>query len=315
MSNLKQRIIKFQIKGSNGFYLDDLGHTSTTQARAQAKEDACTTKKATSKLAIDLEIEKNAQVATTTATLQLTGLTIEQLNPLTSEFNRFNYDYNQKHPSIQDWAATIDIQVGYDSVIQPIFSGDVVIAELRKGPPDLMLQLTAMSNYFARSQFDFVQLEASLTFEAFANKVGEFLKVEKVICQTDYNNQVITNAGIGQATGDQLLVELNLMFYPFVTAWIDNKTLYVMQLDTYHLDAEQGSPVLINEFLQIPQYTERGASFEVMYDPRITVAKQVRLQSDLNPYPFNGQSFVLYLCKYALSTRNNQFKIQCEAQL
>lgn len=291
-ASLNRRILRVDISHSDGFKL------SVDQ-----------------QLALEVTIEKNCLDPNTNATILVYNLTDHQRNILITRVSKYNYWYNQNNlDNARAWVTPVVISAGYEinkqEQVNLIFQGQLITAELTSGPPDVGVRLMAITNYFSRSDFKFYQLNSNLTYKQFALWVGKQLNLT-VNCNTLYDDQTITNAGIGASNGQGLIAELNQMFYSKTLAWVDNTILNVIDLGDQGIDDEL---LDYDNFLGVPQYNETGAQFKIMFDHRVTVGKKVHLKSLLDPLTFHNQSFTVFKCLYRLTSRSNEFSVTAWCQ-
>lgn len=186
-----------------------------------------------------------------------------------------------------------------------VFEGYAVMADPIDAPPNLGVHIQCYERQLDKVQWQSDYMPAQATFKDYANWVGKQMGVTQTICQTSYDDKVITNPAATASTLESLLVDLQSYYRPNVTAFVDNDVLIV---------TDQGKSVSLrgtttiqsDEFIGTPMWTDYGITATTLFNPSILLAGAVILNSKMNP-KLNDVGYVVTTLDYDLSSRDTAF--------
>ncbi|HEF4730000.1 baseplate hub protein [Burkholderia multivorans] len=200
----------------------------------------------------------------------------------------------------------VKVEAGYRSVDKDlattIFEGQVVTATPISGPPTIGVRLDCFSRQIDKTAFVTEPAPASGTFKAYVEWAGKQMGVEKTICETSYNNSVLTNQFATANTVSSLIIQIQDAFKPAVVAFVDNNTLIVRDLNKAISPAQI---ITVSEFIGTPIWNDWGVEFECLMNPEISLVNAASITSKLNP-SLRG-TYVVSGIEYDLTSRDTPF--------
>lgn len=214
----------------------------------------------------------------------------------------------------------INVFAGYESTgVGLIFSGDIYSA-LPEGLPDTWLKIKAKTEYY--SQQDIITFQHSgISVKNLAQNIASELKVDLVWRSKCEKTVDSFNYSGGKA---KLIERLNNI--PFITAFIQNNSLYVVDTNEEPPEQEDKAQVgsarktagmvkLISAesgMIGLPQPDEQGIKVKVLLDPSLRLADWVKIDSKRLPI-VNGL-YQVYEMTYDFATREPQYYIEVKAK-
>lgn len=263
-------------------------------------------------LDLKVRIKKAALVQQQVCEIVVTNLAVSLRQSLLTQFtawNKRNIENGQANTTQRSYI-DVTVQAGYNvpgqaSSVITVFSGQVVLAGPVGELPNMAVKITAYSQQISKVQYVTQQPPGQMTFKAYAAWVAAQMGVN-LVCQTSYDNVVVTNPGASVQTVGDLIVDIQSYYRPNVAAYVDNNTLYVKDVNAVITTA---STVTIDEFINMPLWDEWGVEFECLFNPKLLLACAVNLVSTMNP-SLNNVGYVIYALDYDLSSRDTQFNIK-----
>lgn len=186
-----------------------------------------------------------------------------------------------------------------------IFVGQVVLCEPSSGPPNIGTRITCYSRQIDKTTFASSPQTLTCTFYEYVKwAAGQMGFGSNFICQTSYNDVVITNPGRGIYTLSALLVDIQNMYRPNVAAFIDDNQLIVKDRNAIINTAAISQ---VTEFIDTPQWNEWGVNWKTLMDPTLKLAQAANLTSLMNP-GVNG-TYVITELDYDLASREGNFYV------
>jgi hypothetical protein len=260
-----------------------------------------------SSMDMHVHIEKQALAAQASCVIDVFGLSQSLREALLSQFTAWNkrmYEQGDLRSPYID----MNVTAGYKSATQTtttmVFSGQVAMTEPMSAPPNIGTRITCYSQQLSRAQYVTNIAPVQARFYDYVQWVGEQMGVDRVVCETSYNDTIVTNPSGTTEYVSGLLIDIQTYYRPNVAAFIDNNALIVM--DQNKVIAERGS-VTIDEFIGTPMWTEWGVEFKTLYNPKIQLAGAATLKSLLNPSL--NRTFVITALKYDLASRDEAFYV------
>jgi|GEM_PF-4118630 len=258
-----------------------------------------------------VQIHKDALAIQNKANITIFNLTHSARQQLLSNFTAFNKRQAETGVKAAQYCA-VEILAGYTnnaatainngSTPAHVFQGDVVLCEPVGAPPNLGVQITCYEHQLDKLQWKTEFAPVQTTFKQYVEWAGRQMGVERTVCQTSYDNKVISNPGATAHTVEDLLLDIQSMYRPAVAAFIDNNDLIVMDMNK--VIAIRGSTT-VDEFVGTPMWTEWGVQFQTLFNPAILLAGGVTLKSKMNPSLNN--SYVVSSIDYDLTSRDTNF--------
>lgn len=267
-----------------------------------------------SSINMKIKIHKAALAIQNRAIIDVIGLTGDLREQLLSQFTAFNQRKVSAGQAEQKWI-NVEIQAGWSDSFNPsaapstIFKGQVVICELTSAPPNIGIRITCFTRQIDKSKFITAPAPDEITFKGYVTWAAAQMGFgSNFICETSFNDVVITNPARSIFVASALLIDIQNMYRPDVAAFIDDDLLIVKDRDKI-VDPSQIAKV--DEFIGVPSWTEWGISFSSLFDPLIRLAKAVELNSKMNP-GLNSKYIVLEI-EYDLATRDVPFYVKANA--
>lgn len=203
----------------------------------------------------------------------------------------------------------VNVQAGYRNANQDtsttVFAGQVVTATPVSSPPNIGVRIECYSQQLNRTAWITEPAPTTATFKAYVQWAAKQMGVSSVQCETSYDNVQINNPSASTHVAGNLLIDIQNAYRPNVAAFIDNNILYVKDINKILSTAQITT---VSEFIGTPMWTEWGVEFQTLFDPKITLAGAVTLQSKMNPSL--NQSFVMSSIDYDLTSRERAFYLR-----
>lgn len=200
----------------------------------------------------------------------------------------------------------VKVEAGYQSssgdATTTIFEGQVVTATPVSAPPTIGIRLDCFSRQIDKTAFVTEPAPTSGTFKSYVEWAGKQMGVAQTICDTSYDDTVLTNQFATANRVSSLIIQIQDVFKPAVAAFVDNNTLIVRDLNKM-ISAAQIIPV--SEFIGTPMWTDWGVEFECLMNPAISLVNAASITSKMNP-SLNG-TYVVYDVTYDLTSRDTPF--------
>jgi hypothetical protein len=263
----------------------------------------------TQALRMNVSVFKAALAIQSRATIDVIGMTTSLRQRLLTQFTAWHKRKVESGGASQDWI-DIQIEAGWDNSVgtSVIFKGQVVLVEPSSGPPNIGVRITCFTRQIDKTTWKSNPAPFKTTFENYVRWASKVMGLtNEPICQTSYNDLEIKNPARSIYDAGALLIDIQNQYrYGFdVVAFVDNDQLIV--IDKAQAVASRGI-VNLSEFIQTPTWTEWGASFLVLMEPRIQLVQAVTLNSLMNP-GVNG-TYVLTTLEYTLSSRDVPFYVR-----
>lgn len=263
-------------------------------------------------LDLKVKIQKAALAQQQSCEITVTDLSQSLRSSLITQFtawNKRNVENGQPNATQQSYIG-VSVQAGYQNPGQPlnaitIFFGQVALAGPVGELPNMAVKITCYSQQISKVQYITQVPPGQMTFKAYAAWVAAQMGVN-LVCQTSYDNVVVTNPGASVHTVGDLLVDIQSYYRPNVAAFVDNNTLYVKDVNAVITTASQ---VTIDEFINMPLWDEWGAEFECLFNTQLLLSCAATLVSLMNP-SLNKVGYVIYAIEYNLTSRDTPFNIK-----
>lgn len=263
-------------------------------------------------LDLKVRIKKAALAQQQVCEIVVTNLAVSLRQSLLTQFtmwNKRNIENGQANATQKSFVP-VTVQAGYSipgqqSSVITIFTGQVALAGPVGELPNMAVKITAYSQQISKVQYITQTPPGQMTFKAYATWVAQQMGVN-LVCQTSYDNNLITNPGASVHTVGDLLVDLQSYYRPNVAAYVDNNTLVVKDVNAVITNA---NTVTIDEFINMPLWDEWGVEFDVLFNAQLQLSCAAYLVSTMNP-SLNGTGYVIYALDYDLSSRDTQFNIK-----
>lgn len=271
---------------------------------------------------IKVRISKNALAMQPHAEVTLTNLTQSLRQQLLSQFTAWNLRQVQtgKQPSSNYCDITITAGNANTAKTQNgssssgttvVFTGQIAKVDPAGAPPNQAVTITCYARQTDKLQFKSGFAPTNTTFGAYVAWAAEQMGVARYVCDTSFNDTPISNPFASSFTLESLLIDLQTVYRPAVTAFIDNDTLIVM--DSSKAVSDRGT-VNVDQFIGTPMWTEWGVTFTVLFNPNIILACAVILSSVTNP-SLNNSAYVVTSLEYDLTSRDGPFYVKVDAAL
>lgn len=263
-------------------------------------------------LDMHIKIQKAAIAQQQQCEVVVANLTTSLRTSLITQFtawNKRNVENGQPNATQQSYIG-VTVQAGYNipgqaASIITIFAGQVVLAGPVGELPNMAVKITAYSQQISKVQWITQVPPGQMTFKAYAAWVAAQMGVN-LVCQTSYDNVVVTNPGASVHTVGDLLIDIQNYYRPNVAAYIDNNTLFVKDVNAVITTAGQ---VTVDEFINMPLWDEWGCEFECLFNPQLILSCAATLVSTMNPL-LNGIGYVIYALTYDLTSRDTAFNMK-----
>ncbi|WP_118179046.1 baseplate hub protein [Paraburkholderia phosphatilytica] len=256
-----------------------------------------------------VKIKKDALSIQNTCNVTCFNLSRSLRESLLSQFSAFNQrNVEAGQPGFAAAYINATVEAGYktssQSAVQTVYSGQVTVCEPEGGPPTLGVRIGLASQQIYKGQYITGPAPSRATFKQYVTWAAGQMGIPYV-CETSYDNQVITNPSSQTLSVDSLLWDIQAYFRPKVAAWIDNNTLYVRDINKVVSTAQI---VPISNFVGTPMWTEWGVEYQTFFNPQIQLAGGTILTSLLNPSL--NRTFVTGGLEYDLTSRDDPFWVK-----
>lgn len=264
-------------------------------------------------LDMHVKIQKAALCQQQQCDIVVNNLTASLRASLITQFtswNKRNIENGQPNATQQSFIG-VTVQAGYSTPGQPqpniitVFSGQVALAGPMGELPNMAVKITAYSQQISKVQYITQVPPGQMTFKKYAAWVAAQMGVN-LVCQTSYDNVVVTNPAASIHTVGDLLIDIQNYYHPDVAAYVDNNTLYVRDVNAVITTASQ---VTIDEFINMPLWDEWGVEFECLFNPQLLLSCAATLVSTMNP-SLNNVGYVVYAIVYDLTSRDTPFNMK-----
>jgi hypothetical protein len=263
-------------------------------------------------LDLKVKITKAALAQQQQCEIVVTNLSVSLRTSLITQFtmwNKRNIENGQQNATQQSYIG-VTVQAGYSnpgqqSNVITVFVGQVALAGPIGELPNMAVKITAYSQQINKVQYITQQPPGKMPFKAYAAWIAAQMGVN-LVCQTSYDDVVVTNPAASIQTVGDLLVDIQSYYRPNVAAYVDNNTLYVKDVNAIITNTSQ---VTIDEFINMPLWDEWGVVFECLFNPQLLLACAATLVSTMNP-SLNGTGYVIYALEYDLTSRDTAFNIK-----
>jgi hypothetical protein len=263
-------------------------------------------------LDLRIKIQKAALAQQQVCEIFVTDLSVSLRTSLITQFtawNKRNIENGQPNATQQSYIG-VTVQAGYSNPGQQpnvitVFFGQVALAGPVGELPNMAVKITAYSQQLSKVQYITQVPPGQMTFKAYAAWVASQMGVN-LVCQTSYDEQVVTNPGASVHTVGDLLVDIQSYYRPNVAAFVDNNTLYVKDVNAVITTA---STVTIDEFINMPLWDEWGVEFECLFNTLLLLSCAATLVSTMNP-SINNVGYVIYALEYNLTSRDTPFQVK-----
>nr|WP_211627892.1 hypothetical protein [Paraburkholderia nemoris] len=198
--------------------------------------------------------------------------------------------------------------------VAPIFNGQVVLCEPVGDLPNMAVRIVCYSQQIDKRNFQVQVPSAAMPFKTYAKWVATQMGLN-LICDTSYDNVVITNPGASVHTVADLILDLQSLYRPNVAAFVDSSTGTLIVRDVNKI-ITTANTITVDEFISMPSWTEWGVRFRALFNPAILITSAVQLQSILNPTlgsAENPKQYVVYALEYDLTSRDTAFYMTVDA--
>ena len=261
-------------------------------------------------LDLRFNIRKAALALQNRAIVTVFGMSQSLREQLLSQFTAWNKRQVESGMADQKWI-NIKLEAGYvDSegieISAVVFKGQVVVVNLVSAPPDIGISIQCYTRQIDKTTFITGPAPTNTTLVEYVTWAADQMGIgSNFICDTSYNDQIITNPSSGALVVSAIIIDIQNTRRPDVAAFIDDDFLYVKDRDKLVNPSEIS---YITEFVGIPSWTEWGVEFECMFDTTIKLAHGVDINSKLNP-SVNGQ-YVIVSLDYDLTSRDVPFYVR-----
>lgn len=265
-----------------------------------------------------VKVKRCALAVQNTASVQLTNINTSLREQLLSQFSALQQASGARGQTQGPPYIEITIDAGYNNNQGSggqasgalVFDGAVVKVTPGSGPPNVGFTIECSAQQYDRQQYQMDQAPPQTTFLNYVKWASKQMGLTAdPICESQWNDYVITNPSVANDVVSKLLWDIQTV-RPRVVAFIENQQLIVRDLNQV---MSVSDIVQVTEFIGIPQWTEWGAEFQTLFDPRLHFPSAVQLNSVMNP-SLNKQ-YVIYSLEYDLASRDTPFYIKCNAGL
>ncbi len=259
-------------------------------------------------LNLKVKIEKNVLAMQNRADIEVINLGADLRARLLSNFTAWDKRLNDKGVKPLRWVG-VKIEAGYGKETNLIYVGEVVVCELTASPPNTTIRFSCFTKQSDKTKDLTGRSPSNVTFKEYvlwaANQMG--LNPGDVNFESSYESRRISNPARSIYTVAGLIWDIQDQYKPDVAAWIDDNILVVRDKNKVINPSEI---VSLSEFVGIPTWNEWGASFKVLMNPAIKLAKGVTINSELNK-SLNG-TYVITKVSYELTSRDTNFYVSAQ---
>lgn len=260
-------------------------------------------------LELRVRIRKDALAIQNTCSIEVINLSRTLRESLLSTFTAWNKrNLETGQPGYQQTYVNVTIQAGYRAASQDttttVFVGQVALCSPTEMPPNIGVRLECYSQQLSKLQWITDPAPTKTTFKAYVMWAAKQMGVDKVVCETSYDNTPIDNPGANVHVASDLIIDIQNAYRPNVVAFIDDNTLYVKDVNKIISTAQI---ITVSEFIGTPMWNEWGVEFRSLFDARLSLAGAATLKSEMNPSL--NQTFVISGMEYDLTSRDNAFYV------
>jgi hypothetical protein len=264
-------------------------------------------------LDLRIRIHKDALAVQNTCSIDVFNLSQNLREALLSQFTAWNKrQIETGQPGALSNYVNVNVQAGYSTANQntstTVFAGQVVTATPVSAPPNIGVRIECYSQQLNRTEWITEPAPTTPTFKQYVQWAATQMGVSSVQCETSYDNVQINNPSASTHIAGALLIDIQNAYRPNVAAFIDNNILYVKDINKILSTAQI---VTVSEFIGTPLWTEWGVEFQALFDPQLTLAGAVALQSKMNPSL--NKTFVMSSIDYDLTSREVPFYVHAFA--
>lgn len=261
-------------------------------------------------LFLRIRINKAALALQSKATIEVAGLSTQLRESMLSQFTAWNKRKNEganlDNPAWINVKVEAGFRVNGKDYSSQVFIGQVVMVDLVAPPPDISIRITCYSRQIDKSNNVSSYPPGNVTFRAYVAWVAAQMNLgTNFICDTSYNDTVISNASRSSRIVGSLLIDLQSIYRPDVAAFVDDD--YLIVKDRNKMINPNTIPK-VSKFIGAPSWTEWGVSFVTMFDAAIRLGNGAELKSRINP-SLNGQ-YVITELEYDLCSRERPFYVK-----
>lgn len=266
-------------------------------------------------LQLRIKINKAALTLQNRASIDVTGLTTQLRESLLSQFTLWNKRLIDTGNLTRPVWVDVKIEAGYviDGVDQSsvVFIGQVASTEITSPPPDISVRISCYSRQVDKTSFITSPAPSNISFANYVAWAAKQMDLgTNFICDTSYNDVILTNPARSALTRSALLIDIQSQYRPNVAAFIDDNFLIVKDIDKI---INPKVVPLVDELIGIPSWNAWGIEFTTFMNGAIKLANGVQVKSKMNP-SLNGQ-YVLMQLEYDLCSRDKPFYVKGGASL
>lgn len=257
-----------------------------------------------------VHIRKASLALQNKATIDITNLSQTLREQLMSQFTAWQKRQVEQGTPTNEWQwINVTIEAGYASganlQTSVVFRGQVVQVDPVLGPPNITTRITCYTRQIDKTTFISTPAPAQTTFKEFVTWAATEMGFgTNFSCNTSYDSVVVTNPARSILTHAALMLKIQDMYMPDVAAFVDDDFLYVKDRNKI---VNTDNIATLTQFIGVPQWTEWGAEFTVLFDQSVRLAQATTLQSIMNP-SLNGTYIVMDIA-YDLCSRDTPFYV------
>lgn len=264
-------------------------------------------------LELHVVIHKDALAIQNTCDIEVFNLPQAQRESLLTRFTAWNKrNLETGQPGYEASYVNVTVTAGYNNGAKNqttvIFTGQIVQTEPIGAPPMLGVAIKCYSQQLNKLAWVTGFAPPTSTFKQYVEWAGEQMGVTRIVCETSYNDQVISSPFARTHIVGNLIIDIQDAYKPNVAAYIDNNVLYVKDINAVISTSQQ---VTVDEFIGTPMWTEWGVCFQALFDPQIQLAGAATLNSKMNPSL--NKTFVITSLDYDLASRAHNFYVKATA--
>lgn len=227
--------------------------------------------------------------------VKISNLTRDQRNYVITRASPYT---TSKHPSRTPISMTLDVgRQSYGTF--RLFEGDVFASTVTQ-PPDIGVTLRSLTQSLQSSLVVSLSMNATTPLQEIAQQVAN---LNGLILSFQASPRMISNFSHTGAAS-KLIDKLQLV--GDVIAFVDNKTLVVIDNDAYRNSSRIFDLNINTGMVGVPQATESGIMVQMLVTPDVQVGDRVNLQSKINP-AVNGDSYMINSIAFDIANRDNPF--------
>jgi hypothetical protein len=274
-------------------------------------------------ISIHVNVTKDALSVQNHATIELTNIPATLRSSLLSEFTAFNRKLLEEGLQSQPYINVV-IEAGYkanttnlapvayyggsgvnDSAV--IFHGQVTMCSITNGPPNMTIRIECFTNQLAKANQNINQSPNGYTFKQYVIWAGNQMGYDNahIYCNTKFDDDKIDNFARQNNVAEGLIMYIQHLHDPAVSAYIDDDILYVKnQFDVNN----PSQSTTITQFVGAPSWSEYGVHFITLFNPLIRIGQSVTIKSVMNKTLNN--TYGIAQLEYDLASRETPFYIK-----